>query len=776
MDLGELRLLSTMPGVLIENGYHDNPQDVEALKDPRFNLLSVRAVYQGLVRYWHEQDPNVSLVFLPEPPTRLSLRNSGPGQTTLTWRPGPTGGSGSLGDAATSYRVYTSADGFGWGDAIATPATTLTLTGLAPNQLIYVRVTGVNAGGESFPTPVLAARVATNDVAPALIVYGFDRIDRKMLIQQNDTPEGLNRRMFLDRINRYDYIAQHAQGIAYAFDSAVHAAVTSGDVGLGNYTIVDWIGGREQAPDVALNATDQALLRSFLDDGGALLISGSEIGFDLVSNGIGPAFYNNTLHASFVSDNAGTYNVLAVNGSIFEGLGSLAIDDGTHGTYNVDSPDVFAPQPGASSALLYNGDPNSTAALTYASGPCTRLVYMGFPLETIYPQATRMALMAKAMTFLGACAAPPGPDTSITSPSDGAAYNTVPPFNGTAGGPSGVTAVQVAILSGTTYYSGTTFVPAVNWLTATGGLTWSYALPALPDGVYQLQARAFVSSTLFDTTPAVVTFTLDSMPPDTPVLITPTGGISIPALMPTFIWTGGGNPSGFFFQLDGVTDTLNGPALSVTHSVTEGLHTWRVRAFDRAGNLSGWSTPATFVSFVLKSYLPIIANGFTVGIPIGPACHEAIVNGGFASGMTGWTLLASNPPPAIVTSPVFTGFTQSMQLGSDITTISLYTGFSSVQQAVTIPVTATSVTLAFQRYRISGDTVNDLQYVAVVSGTSVLDYLIYEHVNDPQWVAAQFDLTPYAGQPINVRFSVKNDGTGGATGMYVDGVSLQICR
>ena len=62
-DLGELRLLSTMPGVLIENGFHDNPTDVEAMKDPRFLQLSARAIYHGLVRYWHSIDPNVPLVY-----------------------------------------------------------------------------------------------------------------------------------------------------------------------------------------------------------------------------------------------------------------------------------------------------------------------------------------------------------------------------------------------------------------------------------------------------------------------------------------------------------------------------------------------------------------------------------------------------------------------------------------------------------------------------------------------------------------------------------------
>ncbi len=780
-DLGELRLLDTLPGVLIENGFHDNPTDVDAEKDPRFNLLSARAIYQGLVRYWNSQDPNVPLKFLPEPPTHLHVRNTGPNQVTLDWRRGPTDALGLLGDAATWYRVYTSIDGFGWGEPISTTGTSLTLSGLTPGQLIYVRVTGGNEGGESFPTPVLAARVAASGVAPVLVVYSFDRIDRLELIKQLDGVEGYNRRMFLDRINRYDYVIQHATGITYAFDSALHAAVTDGDIGLGNYPVVDWIAGEQQlsnpalAPDPVLNATDQGLLQAYLANG-ALLISGAEIGFDLVGNGSGPAFYSNTLRAIYVSDDANAYSVAPVAGGIFDDLGAIAFDDGTHGTYDVAFPDRIAPRAGASSALVYNV--GITAALTYAGGQCSRLVYMAFPLETIYPQATRDAVMSRAMAFLDDCVLPPI-NTAMLSPSDGAAYNTLPAFNGTAGGPSGVSAVQVAIVSGTQYFNGSTFGAAETWLTATGTLTWSYALPGLADSDYLLKARAIETGLISDTTPAGVTFTLDTVSPTLPALITPTGGITTASAAPTFVWTGGGDPSGFDFELDGVVEVLSSPALSVTRSVTAGLHTWRVRAFDRAGNYSLWSTQATFIAPQIKVYLPLVAKDFTPSAsPPAPTCYEAIANGGFELGFTSWITPSFKPQPTIVDSPVYTGL-QSVRVGSGITSTGVVTSlsFSSVQQAAAFPASYLTATLTFQRYRISGDTLNDLQYVAVLSGTTVLDYLVYERVNDPAWIAAQFDLpeSEYAGRSINLRFSVKNDGTGGATGMYVDAVSLLIC-
>jgi hypothetical protein len=299
-DLGELRLLDSMPGVLIENGYHDNPTDVVAMKDPRFLQLSARAIYHGLVRYWNSIDPNVPLTFLPEPPQQVMMRNSGAGQVTLQWQPGPTDGTGPLGDSATSYRVYTSTDGFGWSNPIEVAGAPYTLTGLQPNQLIFAKVTGVNAGGESFASPVLAARAAAAGIAPILIVYGFDRIDRYGDVRQNDPPEGFSRRVFVDRINRLDYIIQHAEVITLPFDSAQHAAVSSGAIGLGNYTLVDWIAGEEQSPFTALNTNDQTALTNFLNQGGALFISGAELAYDLRNT----AFLANVLRASYVADDA----------------------------------------------------------------------------------------------------------------------------------------------------------------------------------------------------------------------------------------------------------------------------------------------------------------------------------------------------------------------------------------------------------------------------------------------------------------------------------------
>ena len=408
-DFGELRELSTMPGVLLEVAFHDteDPGDADDLREPVFRQIAARAVFQGIVKY--HADREASAVHLPpEPPTHLAARHSGPGQVTLTWTPPPCC-DGVVGGAATAYKVCHSADGRAFDDGSVTVSPVLALTGLPPSTLHFFRVTALNEGGESFPTPVVAIRTPANGESPIfLIVDGFDRLDQTALIPQWESPAlGTAQRMFLERMNRYDYAVEHGKALGacgLAFDSAVNEAVIGGDVALANYPAVDWFVGEDSVADAALSDVERALLADYLGSG-RLLISGAEIGYDLVEKGRDPVFYHDYLRADYAGDDADTYTFAGVSGGPFEGLAGC-LDDGSGGTYDVGYPDRLAAALGSTVVLNYSGGTADGAAVAYDGD--SRLIHFGFPLETVTDTATRNALVCAAADYLLA-GEPPAP-------------------------------------------------------------------------------------------------------------------------------------------------------------------------------------------------------------------------------------------------------------------------------------------------------------------------------------------------------------------------------
>jgi uncharacterized lipoprotein YddW (UPF0748 family) len=399
-DYGELRELSTMPGLLLEVAFHDRASDADALREPKFRQIAARAVYQGIVKY-QAQRRGVPVHLLPEPPERLAARNTAPGEVTLTWAPPPCC-DGVVGDAATAYKVYHSANGRGFDNGTVTSDTNLTVSGLLAGSLHFFRVTALNDGGESFPTPVVAVRTpATGQLVEFLIVDGFDRLDQTAMIPQwENATLGTVQRMFLERMNRYDYAIEHGQALSAcgrAFDGAVNEAVEAGDVTLPSYQAVDWFTGEDSVADASLSDVERALLAAYLDGGGRLLISGAEIGYDLVDYSRDPVFFRDYLHAEYRGDDAGTYQFSGVPGGIFDGLAGR-FDDGTGGTYDVDYPDRVAPLAGSATVLTYAGGTADGASVAYEGD--SGVVYLGFPLETVTDPSVRAGLVCAAADYL----------------------------------------------------------------------------------------------------------------------------------------------------------------------------------------------------------------------------------------------------------------------------------------------------------------------------------------------------------------------------------------
>jgi hypothetical protein len=358
------------------------------------------------------------LVFLPEPPTNVRALGRTNGTITVEWRaPGAGGGS------ASGYNVYFSTNGYGFGllgGVQGGVATFLNVSNLAPEMDWFFRVASTNAAGESLPGEVAGCRLAGRlDPAAAgphqgqvLYVNAYDRFDRFIAPRQTAGPGigGPNGgtatfdRCQPRRMNSFDYVVQHGVALGrngVPYDSCQNETIATGQVRLTNYAAVIWACGLESTADETFSAAEQTRVAEYLDAGGRLFVSGSEIAWDL-DRASGPtaadrAFLNNYLHASLVNDtndDAGTYNFSALASGVFAGNPPARFDDGSFGGYDVQYPDRLTPLGGATVAIVYAG---TTAAAAVQSS--NRVIYFGFPFEAITASSAREVYMLDVLKY-----------------------------------------------------------------------------------------------------------------------------------------------------------------------------------------------------------------------------------------------------------------------------------------------------------------------------------------------------------------------------------------
>lgn len=395
-----------MPSVLLEVAFHDNATDAAALADPQFRRLLARSIYQGIVKYFADRDGE-PVNLLPEPPLAPFARSDAAGELSVSWLASPTDAGGVLGDAATSYRIALSDNGSGFDEGIEVTGTSAILTGLEPGAIIYLHITALNAGGQSLPTETLAVRVRRTAGEPRLLlVSGFDRLDRYLLVEQYEGDlGGTVDRLFLDRMNTFSYLVEHAEALRssdLAFDSCSNDAIIDGRVQLepSTWPALIWELGEESTVDETFNSDEQAAILSFLAGGGMLLTSGAETAWDLDYNGSvdDRLFYRQSLGARYVADDAGTYEVSGVAGSVFDGVGPFFFDDGTQGSFQAQYPDVIDPEGVSTTCMVYG---TGGGAATCRNDGISKVVTMGFPFETVFPAAIREVVMQRVLDFFG---------------------------------------------------------------------------------------------------------------------------------------------------------------------------------------------------------------------------------------------------------------------------------------------------------------------------------------------------------------------------------------
>ncbi len=396
-----------MPSVLLELAYHDQVDDAARLKEPGFRRLAARAILQGLIKYFAVRD-NQPVHLPPEPPVAVLARNAGQGRVEVRWAPPPTDDTDLGGHAASSYRVYQSADGRAWDEGTETDTTSLTLT-LEPGLTRYFRVAAVNAGGESFPSDLVGARVAPlGESAPVLVVNAFRRMDAALARAEDLSPYALNQplRLLLEAMNDGTALRRHGEALTrhgVPFDGATTEALTGGLTTPLGYEVLDWFTGRGGPGGAGPTAAEQGLLRGVVSGGGHLLLSGSHVASAL-STGTAEdqAFLAEVLRVS-AGGTASTSFVEGRSDGWLAGLSGAVLDDGTFGAFPVGGTDVLVPLNGT--AVLDYASTGSAAGVV--SAPGGQVLFLGMPLEGLVSPARRAFLLGSFLARVGVLAAAP---------------------------------------------------------------------------------------------------------------------------------------------------------------------------------------------------------------------------------------------------------------------------------------------------------------------------------------------------------------------------------
>ncbi len=214
--------------------------------------------------------------------------------------------------------------------------------------------------------------------------------------------------MNLAQMNAFDSVAAHGRAISsagWAFDAASDEAVA--DLMLDTYRIVVWAAGEETTADGLFSRAQQDQVRTFVEGGGALWVSGAEVLWDLDAQGStdDQAFADEILGALMDSDDAGTDRVDGED--ILAGIPmDFGLDVGS--AYPVEFPDSLT-SPGTVIARYSTDGVAGTLTGTVA--------IFGFPFEIIADASSRDAVAAAELLVALAPACVP-PDATAT-PSTG---------------------------------------------------------------------------------------------------------------------------------------------------------------------------------------------------------------------------------------------------------------------------------------------------------------------------------------------------------------------
>ena len=269
------------------------------------------------------------------------------------------------------YRIYGSSDGNSWTLLLDENNCTITYAELSiTNSEKFFRVASIKNDSpnysESHWSNVLGSICCTSS-KKALIVDGLER--------ETGSWQGIG----IPFVTKY---GKALQATTVDFVSIRTSELQNNNFNLNDYDYVFWILGDESTIDETFNSAEQQLVKNYLENGGNLFISGSEIGWDLDYKGstTDKDFYNNYLKADYVSDDALSSFVAGVTNAALDGC-NFNIGQ----TYEEDYPDEITTFDGSILCMKFSNNKGAGIQFTgYFNNSANRssLIHLSFPLET----------------------------------------------------------------------------------------------------------------------------------------------------------------------------------------------------------------------------------------------------------------------------------------------------------------------------------------------------------------------------------------------------------
>jgi N-acetylneuraminic acid mutarotase len=166
------------------------------------------------------------------------------------------------------------------------------------------------------------------------------------------------------------------------------------------YDAVVWFTGDDR--ENTLTTEEQTLLADYLDNGGNLLITGQDIGYDLVGNGSpnDGEFFTKYLHANYLADSSYAIQVRkSIDDPITDGIVRLIISSNSSGAGNQAAPDVISPISPAEEIFYYYPDETTAAIKHQDETTGSRLIYLAFGFEGIAGNSPEM-LLSNSLSWL----------------------------------------------------------------------------------------------------------------------------------------------------------------------------------------------------------------------------------------------------------------------------------------------------------------------------------------------------------------------------------------